>query len=108
MTPPKLRQARLSGQAIEWASRAIGRRVAGPTGWGELEASLKRLYFLQRWVDEAGPAVREELTPRSLCHADLRNVIADLNPVLRGWGQYFRTLPQPDRRVGLPQAQDAA
>src|SRR5262249_48282269 len=31
------------------------------------------------------------LTPRSRCHADLRSVIADLNPVLRGWGQYFRT-----------------
>ncbi|MCZ7682634.1 MAG: hypothetical protein M5U28_29100 [Sandaracinaceae bacterium] len=32
-----------------------------------------------------------ELTPRGRCHADLRDVIADLNPVLRGWGQYFRT-----------------
>jgi hypothetical protein len=26
-----------------------------------------------------------------LCHEDLRSVIAELNPVLRGWGQYFRT-----------------
>ena len=33
----------------------------------------------------------KELTPRSRCHADLRDVIADLNPVLRGWGNYFRT-----------------
>jgi hypothetical protein len=33
----------------------------------------------------------KELTPRSRCHADLREVIGDLNPVLRGWGQYFRT-----------------
>ena len=32
-----------------------------------------------------------ELTPRSRCHADIREVIADLNPVLRGWGNYFRT-----------------
>jgi RNA-directed DNA polymerase len=31
------------------------------------------------------------LTPRSRCHADLRRVIADVNPVLRGWAQYFRT-----------------
>jgi hypothetical protein len=31
------------------------------------------------------------LTSRSRCHEDLRGVIADLNPVLRGWGQYFRT-----------------
>ena len=33
----------------------------------------------------------KEVTPRSQCHADLRNVIGRLNPVLRGWGQYFRT-----------------
>jgi RNA-directed DNA polymerase len=31
------------------------------------------------------------LTPRSRCHADIREVISDLNPMLRGWGQYFRT-----------------
>ena len=31
------------------------------------------------------------LTPRRRCHEDLRRVIADVNPVLRGWGQYFRT-----------------
>ena len=29
------------------------------------------------------------LTPRSRCHQDVRSVIAELNPVLRGWGQYF-------------------
>ena len=33
----------------------------------------------------------KELTPRRRCHVDLRDVIADLNPVLRGWGNYFRT-----------------
>jgi len=32
-----------------------------------------------------------ELTLRRRCHEDLRGVIASLNPVLRGWGQYFRT-----------------
>jgi RNA-directed DNA polymerase len=31
------------------------------------------------------------LTPRSACHRDLRATIAQLNPVLRGWGAYFRT-----------------
>ncbi|MBK7517190.1 MAG: hypothetical protein IPI51_16615 [Betaproteobacteria bacterium] len=25
------------------------------------------------------------------CHQDMRGVIAELNPVLRGWGQYFRS-----------------
>jgi RNA-directed DNA polymerase len=32
-----------------------------------------------------------ELTPRQRCHQDVRSVIAELNPVLRGWGQYFHT-----------------
>ena len=32
----------------------------------------------------------KELTPRSRCHADIREVIASLNPTLRG-GNYFRT-----------------
>ena len=32
-----------------------------------------------------------ELTPRGRCHQDVRSVIAKLNPVLRGWRQYFRS-----------------
>jgi RNA-directed DNA polymerase len=32
-----------------------------------------------------------ELTPGWRCHADLREVIDDLDPLLRGWGNYFRT-----------------
>lgn len=59
------------------------------------EQQRKRLYFLHRWPSQrAMGRVRQrvrELTPRSRCHADLRAVIADLNPVLRGWGSYFRT-----------------
>jgi hypothetical protein len=31
------------------------------------------------------------LTPRAACHRDLREVIAEINQVVRGWGQYFRT-----------------
>jgi hypothetical protein len=33
----------------------------------------------------------QTLTPRLVCHRDLRDTIAPLNPVLRGWGAYFRT-----------------
>jgi RNA-directed DNA polymerase len=32
-----------------------------------------------------------ELTPKSRCHADIRKVIGDVNPVLRGWSNDFRT-----------------
>jgi group II intron reverse transcriptase/maturase len=59
------------------------------------EQGRGRLYFLQRWPSQrAMQRVRQrvkELTPRSRCHADVRDVIADLNPVLQGWGNYFRT-----------------
>ena len=59
------------------------------------EGKRKRLYFLQRWPSRRSmQRIRQrvkELTSRSRCHADLRDVIADLNPVLRGWGNYFRT-----------------
>jgi group II intron reverse transcriptase/maturase len=58
------------------------------------QKGLKR-YYLQRWPSrKAMNRVRErvrELTPRGRCHQDVRGVIAELNPVLRGWGQYFRT-----------------
>ncbi len=33
----------------------------------------------------------KELTPRAVAHRDLRVTIGKLNPVLRGWGNYFRT-----------------
>ncbi len=53
-----------------------------------------RRYYLQRWPSrKAMNRVRErvrELTPRGRCHQDMPSVIAELNPVLRGWGQYFR------------------
>jgi RNA-directed DNA polymerase len=54
-----------------------------------------RRYYLQNWPSrKAMNRVRErvrELTPRRQCHRDVRSVIAELNPVVRGWGQYFRT-----------------
>jgi group II intron reverse transcriptase/maturase len=59
------------------------------------ERERQRLYFLHRWPSQrAMKRIRQrvkELTPRRRCHEDLRTVIADLNPVLRGWGNYFRT-----------------
>jgi group II intron reverse transcriptase/maturase len=53
-----------------------------------LEKKGQRLYFLQRWPSRRSMrGIRQrvkELTPRQRCHADIRDVIADLNPVLRG------------------------
>ena len=63
---------------------------------GQLWAQKRvRLYFLQRWPSQRSmQRVRQrvkQLTPATRCHADMREVIAELNPVLRGWGNYFRT-----------------
>ncbi|HEX9844132.1 MAG TPA: group II intron reverse transcriptase/maturase [bacterium] len=54
-----------------------------------------RRYYLHRWPSgRAMNRIRErvrQMTPRGRCHQDVRGVIAELNPVLRGWGQYFRS-----------------
>ena len=59
------------------------------------EHERKRLYFLHRWPSQRSmQSIRQrvrEKTPRGRCHADVREVITDLNPLLRGWGNYFRT-----------------
>ena len=59
------------------------------------ERSRRRVYFLHRWPSQRSmQRIRQrvkDLTPRGRCHADLRDVIAALNPVLQGWGEYFRT-----------------
>lgn len=55
----------------------------------------RRVYFLERWPSaKSMKRVQQrvkELTPKARCHEDPRSIIASLNPVLRGWGQYFRT-----------------
>src|SRR5438445_3746517 len=65
-------------------------RVSGPL----LERGIRR-YYLQRWPSQgAMKRVRQRikaLTGRGRAGMDIREVIAALNPVLRGWGNYFRT-----------------
>jgi group II intron reverse transcriptase/maturase len=91
--PDKTRRVELSWgkQGFDFLGCHLHKRLSGPI-W---EKKRKRVYFLQR-----GPSQRsmsrikqrvKRLTPRSRCHQDPRDVIVTLNPVLRGWGQYFRT-----------------
>jgi RNA-directed DNA polymerase len=52
-------------------------------------------YYLHRWPSQAAMArlrskVRDR-TGHNRVGMDIRDVIADLSPVLRGWGNYFRT-----------------
>lgn len=54
-----------------------------------------RLYFMQRWPSsKATKRLRErvrELTSKRQSGKDVKQILAELTPVLRGWGNYFRT-----------------
>ena len=83
--PDKTRRVELfdGKEGFDFLGCHLHKRMSGKL-W---EQKRKRLYFLQRWPSaRAMQRIRarvKALTPRSRCHADLREVIADLNPVLR-------------------------
>ena len=91
--PDKTRRVELSWgrEGFDFLGCHLHKRLSGRI-W---EQQRKRLYFLQRWpARRAMPRVRarvKALTPRRVCHRPLRDTIAQLNPVLRGWGAYVRT-----------------
>jgi len=91
--PEKTRLVELSRgrEGFDFLGCHLHKRMSGPI-W---ERARQRVYYLHRWPSARAMArVRARvraLTPRSRCHEDLRRVIADVNPVLRGWAQYFRT-----------------
>lgn len=91
--PEKTRKLDLSWgkEGFDFLGCHLRKRLSGPI----LENKGRRLYFLQRWPSQRSmKRIRQrvkELTLRRRCHEDLRSVIADLNPVLRGWANYFRT-----------------
>ena len=59
-----------------------------------LESGVRR-YYLHRWPSQrAMKRVRGKIkakTGRGRSGTDIRDVIAELNPIVRGWGNYFRT-----------------
>lgn len=91
--PDKTRRVELydGKEGFDFLGCHLHKRMSGKI-W---ERERRRLYFLHRWPSRRSMKhIRQrvrELTPKGRCHADLREVIADLNPVLRGWGNYFRT-----------------
>jgi RNA-directed DNA polymerase len=91
--PDKTRRVELfdGKEGFDFLGCHLHKRLSGKL-W---EEQGKRLYFLQRWPSRrAMKQIRQsvkELTPKSRCHHDLRDVIEDLNPVLEGWGRHFRT-----------------
>lgn len=78
-------------QGFDFIGCHLRKRMSGPI-W---EREKKRVYFLNRWPSSRGmKRVRAritELAPRGRCHEDVRSIIKKLNPVLQGWGGYFRT-----------------
>jgi RNA-directed DNA polymerase len=91
--PDKTRQVDLSQgrEGFDFLGCHLRKRMSGPL-W---ERAHRRVYYLQRWPSSrAMRRVRQRVkacTSRGACHRDLRETIAHLNPVLRGWGAYFRT-----------------
>jgi group II intron reverse transcriptase/maturase len=91
--PEKTRRVELTDgkEGFDFLGCHLRKRVSGRM----LERGIRR-YYLQRW-----PAARslkrvrqrvKELTGRERNGVrDVRVLIRDLNPVLRGWGNYFRT-----------------
>jgi group II intron reverse transcriptase/maturase len=91
--PDKTRRVELydGKQGFDFLGCHLHKRMSGRI-W---EEERRAVYFLQRWPSQrATKRVKQrvkELTPRGRCHADLRDVIVDINPVIRGWGNYFKT-----------------
>jgi RNA-directed DNA polymerase len=91
--PDKTRKVELTDgkQGFDFLGCHLHKRMSGRI----LESEHKRVYFLQRWpsttsVKRVKQRVKE-LTPIAACHRDLRETIAKINPVMRGWGGYFAT-----------------
>jgi group II intron reverse transcriptase/maturase len=92
--PDKTRRVDLSWgkEGFDFLGCHLRKRLSGPI-W---ERSRKRVYFLQRWPSQRSmKRVRQrvkELTDRRKNRVkDVRVLIRALNPVLRGWGNYFCT-----------------
>jgi RNA-directed DNA polymerase len=92
--PDKTRRVDLSWgkEGFDFLGCHLRKRMSGPI-W---EKKRKRVYFLQRWPSPRSmKRVRQRVKDLTGRHRsgvkDTRVLIKDLNPVLRGWGNYFRT-----------------
>ena len=92
--PEKTRQVDLSRgrQGFDVLGCHLHKRMSGLI-W---ERERKRVYFLQRWPSQRSlQRVRQRVKERTGRNRngvkDTRVLIRELNPILRGWGNYFRT-----------------
>jgi group II intron reverse transcriptase/maturase len=91
--PDKTRRVELydGKQGFDFLGCHFRKRLSGVI----LERQGRRVFFLHRQPSQrAMKRIRQKVRDKTLrgrCHADLREVIADLNPILRGWGAYYST-----------------
>lgn len=91
--PQKTRRVVLTGgrEGFDFLGCHLHKRMSGRL-WQQ--QGIRR-YYVQQWPSsKAMNRVRDRvrtLTLRGRCHEDVRSVIAEINPVVRGWGQYFRS-----------------
>jgi group II intron reverse transcriptase/maturase len=92
--PEKTRKIELSWgkQGFDFLGCHLRKRMSGLI-W---ERERRRVYFLHRWpstksMQRVRQKVRELTDRRWSGVKDVRKLIANLNPVLRGWGEYFCT-----------------
>jgi group II intron reverse transcriptase/maturase len=92
--PEKTRRVELSEgkQGFDFLGCHLRKRMSGRL----LERYGRRRYYLQRWPSaKALKRVRGKVRQKVGRHRhgvkDVRVLIRDLNPLLRGWGNYFRT-----------------
>ena len=91
--PDKTRRVELydGKQGFDFLGCHFRKRLSGAI----LAREGKKKFFLHRRPSQrAMQRIRQKVrdrTPRGRCHTDIRAVIADLNPILDGWGRYFAT-----------------
>lgn len=87
----KVVDLRAGGEGLDFLGCHFRARMSGRL-WEQ-----KRIvrYYLHRWPSQTAMvrlrAKVHERTGRNRVGVDVREVIAELNPILRGWGHYFRT-----------------
>jgi RNA-directed DNA polymerase len=92
--PEKTKHVNFSwgNEGFDFLGCHLRKQLSGPL-W---EKKRKRLYFLHRWPSQRAmksvrQRIREMTSPAWNWVKDVRVLIKNLNPVLRGWGNYFRT-----------------
>src|SRR5262249_32975003 len=92
--PEKTRQVELTEgkEGFDFLGCHLHKRMSGRL----FEQTGNRRYYLHRWpstrsMNRVRARIHELTGPKSNGEKDGRAVIARLNPVLRGWGNYFRS-----------------